>query len=191
VCLCWFHPLVRWLAGRLRLEQEYAADARAASAAGDAMDYVRCLARLALEQGAGRGSPAPALWRRRPEILRRIDMLRRNRDGLPPRLGWRTAGAVVVLAAAACVAVAGIGPLRAIAVGAAPPDAAPGANAPVVADVQGDPLPAGAVARLGTNRWRHGSTIHYVAFGPEDKTLVTAGQDNTVRLWDMTTGREI
>ena len=91
VCLCWFHPLVRWLAGRLRLEQEYAADARAASAAGDAMTYVRCLARLALEQGAGRGSPAPALWRRRPEILRRIDMLRRNRDGLSLRLGWGTA----------------------------------------------------------------------------------------------------
>src|SRR5262249_5089669 len=58
VCLCWFHPLVRWLAGRLRLEQEYAADARAASTADDAMTYVRCLARLALERGAGRGSPA-------------------------------------------------------------------------------------------------------------------------------------
>jgi WD40 repeat protein len=191
VCLCWFHPLVRWLAGRLRLEQEYAADARAA-AAGDAMDYVRCLARLALERGAGRSSPAPALWRRRPEILRRIDMLRCNRDGLPSPLKWRTTGAVVALAAAACVAVAGIGPLRAIAVGAAPRDeAAPGAKAPVGADVRGDPLPAGALARLGTTRWRHGSTIHYVAFGPEDKTLVTAGQDNTVRLWDMTTGQEI
>jgi WD40 repeat protein/beta-lactamase regulating signal transducer with metallopeptidase domain len=191
VCLCWFHPLVRWLAGRLRLEQEYAADARAA-AAGGAMDYVWCLARLALDQGAGRGSPAPALWRRRPEILRRIDMLRRNRDGLPSPLRWHTASAVVALAAAACVAVAGIGPLRAIAVGAAPPDEpAPGAKAPAGADVQGDALPAGAPVRLGTTRWRHGSTIHYVAFGPEDKTLVTAGQDNTVRLWDMTTGQEI
>src|SRR5262249_27675648 len=38
VCLCWFHPLVRWLAGRLRLEQEYAADAWAASAAADSTD---------------------------------------------------------------------------------------------------------------------------------------------------------
>jgi hypothetical protein len=40
VCLCWFHPLVRWLAGRLRLEQEYAADAWVASAAVDPTDYV-------------------------------------------------------------------------------------------------------------------------------------------------------
>jgi WD40 repeat protein/beta-lactamase regulating signal transducer with metallopeptidase domain len=200
VCLCWFHPLVRWLGGRLRLEQEYAADASAASAAGDAMTYVRCLARLALEQGTGRGSPAPAFWRRRPEILRRIDMLRRNRDGLSLRLGRGAAGAVVVLATAACVAVAGVGPLRAIAVAVAeepaPADTTP-TTAPEVkpaaagADAHGDLLPAGAVARLGTTRWRSGANINYVAFGPDDKTLITAGQDGTVRLWDIATGKEV
>ena len=56
-CLCWFHPLVLWLAARLRLEQEFAADAWVASAVGDSSDYVRCLARLALEQR--RGPPLP------------------------------------------------------------------------------------------------------------------------------------
>jgi WD40 repeat protein len=162
-CLCWFHPLVRWLAGRLRLEQEYTADAWAASAANDVMKYVRCLARLALELGQERGSLAPAFWRGRPEILRRIDMLRRNPHGHSPHLGPRAAWAVAALTAAACVTVA----------------------------VHGDPLPAGAVARLGTTRWRHGATISYVAFGPDGKTLITAGQDNTVRLWDLATGKEI
>jgi WD40 repeat protein/beta-lactamase regulating signal transducer with metallopeptidase domain len=195
-CLCWFHPLVRWLAGRLRLEQEYAADARAAAAAGDAMTYVRCLARLALEQGAGHGAPAPAFWRHRPEILRRIDMLRRNRDGLAPRLGRGPACGVVVLAAAACVAVSGVGPLRAIADGPAPdeskPDvAAPGAKAQAATDPHGDPLPAGTVARLGTTRWRAGATINFLAFGPEGKSLVTAGQDGSVRQWDLGTGKEV
>src|SRR5262249_15043982 len=111
-CLCWFHPLVRWLADRLRLEQEYAADAWVASATNDSTNYVRCLARLALELSRGRSSLAPSLWRRRPEIFRRIDMLRRNAHGQPPRLGRRTAWTVTVLAAAACVAVAGVGPLR-------------------------------------------------------------------------------
>jgi WD40 repeat protein/beta-lactamase regulating signal transducer with metallopeptidase domain len=193
VCLCWFHPLVRWLAGRLRLEQEYAADAWAASAAGNAMTYVRCLARLALERGTGRASLAPAFWRRRPEIFRRIDMLRGNRDGLSLRLGRPTAGAVVVLAAAACVAVAGVGPLRPIADDPAKPveTAAEVKAVAATADTNGDALPAGALARLGTTRWRHGATITYVAFGPEGKTLITAGQDNTVRLWDMATGKEI
>jgi WD40 repeat protein/beta-lactamase regulating signal transducer with metallopeptidase domain len=200
VCVCWFHPVVRWLASRLRLEQEYAADARAASVAGDAMTYVRCLARLALEQGTGRRALAPALWRRRPEILRRIDMLRRNRDGLSRRVGWGAAIAVVVLAGAACVAVAGVGPLRVIPgvpeiFDATPADDSAPEEVKVAAgaarDAHGDPLPAGATARLGTTRWRQGANITYLAYGADDKTLITAGQDGTVRLWDLTTGQEI
>ncbi len=192
-CLLWFHPLVRWLASRLRLEQEYTADAWAVSAANDAMTYVRCLARLALELGQGRGSLAPAFWRRRPEILRRIDMLRRYPHGHSPRLGKGTVWTVTMLAAAACVAVAGVGPLRSVAE-ALPlvnSDAAPEVKAPATADLHGDPLPAGALARLGTTRWRHGANITFVAFGPEGKTLITAGEDHTVRLWDLATGQEI
>jgi WD40 repeat protein/beta-lactamase regulating signal transducer with metallopeptidase domain len=190
-CLCWFHPLVRWLAGRLRLEQEYTADAWAASAASDTMNYVRCLARLALELGGERGSLAPAFWRRRPEILRRIDMLRRNPHGHSPRLAKGTAWTVAVLAATACVAVAGVGPLRSAAEDPPPAQAAPEVKAPATADLHGDPLPAGALARLGTTRLRHGAPITFVAFGPEGKTLITAGQDNTARLWDLATGKEI
>src|SRR5262249_30039723 len=110
MCLCWFHPLVRWLAARLRLEQEYAADAWVASVATDAGDYIRCLARLALEHSQARRSLAPALWRRRPEILRRIDMLHHAPPGLPSRLSKRTTTLVAVVAAAACLAVASVGP---------------------------------------------------------------------------------
>lgn len=186
-CLCWFHPLVRWLAGRLRLEQEYAADAWVASARSDATDYVRCLARLALEQSHGRGPLAPAFWRRRPEILRRIDMLRRNPKGHAPRLGKRAAWAVAVLTAAACVVVAGVGPLRSAPEGAA----APAAEVKTPTDPHGDALPDGALARLGTTRMRHGAEVTFVAFGPGGKTLLTAGQDNTIRLWDLADGKEI
>lgn len=193
-CLCWFHPLVRYLTGRLRLEQEYAADAWAASAATDPTDYVRCLARLALERGGGRGSLAPAFWRRRAEILRRIDMLRHNLrhnpEGLPLPLRRRTAWTVAGLAAAACLAVAGVGPLRSAAEDAKP--AAPGSDTPqVTTDVNGDSLPAGARARLGTTRLRHGSEVTFVAFGPDGKTVVTAGRDNTLRVWDLANGKEI
>jgi WD40 repeat protein/beta-lactamase regulating signal transducer with metallopeptidase domain len=190
-CLCWFHPLVRWLAGRLRLEQEYAADAWVASAASDSTNYVRCLARLALELSRGRGSLAPAFWRRRPEILRRIDMLRRNPHGQPPRLGRGTAWTVAVLAAAACVAVAGVGPLRSAVDGPKPAEAGPAIKDKTATDLHGDPLPAGALARLGTTRWRHGANVTFVTFGSDGTTLLTASQDNTIRLWDLATGTEI
>ena len=177
VCLCWFHPLVRWLAGRLRLEQEYAADACVVSAAGDPTNYVRCLARLALELDRGHGFLAPAFWRRRPEILRRIDMLRRNPTGLPTRLGAGSGWTVAVLAAVACLAVGGVGSLRSAADAAKASEDVSDATTKATTDRHGDPLPAGALTRFGTTRMRHGAEVTFVAFGPGGRRL-TAGRDN-------------
>src|SRR5262249_25587331 len=57
-------------------------------------------------------------------------------------------------------------------------------------DQQGDPLPAGALARLGTVRLRHGHTVNDVYFMPDGKSLLTVAEDGTVRLWDLA-GREL
>ena len=62
---------------------------------------------------------------------------------------------------------------------------------PVARDQQGDPLPAGAVARLGTLRWRHDGAVYFAAFLPDGKTVITAGEDRTVRVWDFPSGKEI
>src|SRR5579859_7077552 len=51
----------------------------------------------------------------------------------------------------------------------------------------GEPLPPGAVARLGTTRLRHPG-LCAVAFAPDGKTLATAGTDRRLRVWDGTTG---
>jgi WD40 repeat protein len=65
----------------------------------------------------------------------------------------------------------------------------PGQRTPGV-DLNGDPLPAGALARLGTLRWRHPASVTFVAF-PDDQTLLTGSVDRTLRLWDRATGKEI
>src|SRR5439155_7545263 len=59
------------------------------------------------------------------------------------------------------------------------------------ADRFGDPLPPGAIARLGTVRWRHGDGATFVAFLPGGKVLLTVGRDETVREWDVATGKEL
>ena len=58
-------------------------------------------------------------------------------------------------------------------------------------DCLGDPLPPGAVARLGTLRLRHGGAVSSVAFSRDGKTLVSAGEDPVLRLWEVATGKEV
>jgi RNA polymerase sigma factor (sigma-70 family) len=56
-------------------------------------------------------------------------------------------------------------------------------------DLHGDPLPDGAVARLGTSRFNHGNNVVGVAFTPDGKGLVSFGGDGFVRVWDPSSGR--
>ena len=61
---------------------------------------------------------------------------------------------------------------------------------PPRADRPDDPLPPGAVARLGTSRLRHGNAVSFVTFTPDGRAVIS-GSDGTVRLWDASTGKEI
>jgi WD40 repeat protein len=56
-------------------------------------------------------------------------------------------------------------------------------------DALGDPLPSGALQRLGTDRFRAGYTIAMCAFLPDGKSVLTVDQGFTAIVWDVATGK--
>jgi WD40 repeat protein len=59
-------------------------------------------------------------------------------------------------------------------------------------DLYGDPLPPGALARIGTIRLRHGSEEGgLVRFTADGKALLSICADGVVHFWDVATGREL
>jgi WD40 repeat protein len=57
-------------------------------------------------------------------------------------------------------------------------------------DLYGDPLPPGAVARLGTVRFRTGSGVFQLLVSPDGKNVVSRDSGN-IRLWEFPTGKPL
>ncbi len=81
LALNFYHPLAHWLAARLRLEQELAADAWGAALSGGKATYLAAVARLALRRDSVAFTwPAQAFLPARGTFIRRIEMLRNSKQ---------------------------------------------------------------------------------------------------------------
>src|SRR5579859_4230983 len=65
------------------------------------------------------------------------------------------------------------------------------AQPPARVDRFGDPLPAGAIARLGTTRFRHGEYIGSMAISPDSKQIAVAAAGKNIVVWDAATGKRL
>src|SRR5262245_1636546 len=66
----------------------------------------------------------------------------------------------------------------------------------VQTDRYGDPLPPGAISRIGTVRLRHQEEVWSVIFSPDGQTVIAGGpfhvageEVDAVRFWDVRTGK--
>jgi hypothetical protein len=104
-----YHPVAHWLASRLALHQELAADAWGVRLAGGRSRYLKALALLALRldagPGGGQGLDGVVLAFGGGGFLRRMEMLNRENGTLPVESApsWRSRGATLALVAAVAV----------------------------------------------------------------------------------------
>jgi WD40 repeat protein len=71
------------------------------------------------------------------------------------------------------------------------PWTAAGGEPSAAKDRFGDPLPAHVRVRMGTMRFRQGSSVHMLTFSPNGRILASLGFDSKLRLWDFPSGREL
>jgi beta-lactamase regulating signal transducer with metallopeptidase domain len=98
LALHFYHPVVHWLSSRMRLEQEFAADAVAAEHAGGQREYLRTLAHMALRQSTESSlGLARAFLSERSMFVERMKMLRDKRRKSQPLSAGKQALLVVSL----------------------------------------------------------------------------------------------
>lgn len=189
--ILFFQPLLWLLLRRIVRTAEEVCDDYVVDLGLDRRDYARRLAEIAQRfqphtsaAGVGMVSLKSLLGRR---IVRILDGSRR----LSVRAGLRAAAATVLVGAAGTLLVGLLAVRQNPADAATNPDAATtNKDESARTDFLGDPLPPGAVARIGTVRLRHPETICRVAFTRDGKSLASAGRGG-IRLWETAGGKPV
>lgn len=98
--------------------------------------------------------------------------------------------AVLTALVAATVTGIGLAALRGPADPKVAPPPLPAVPPAESADAAGDPLPPGALARMGSDRLHHGSNIHRLTVSNDGKWVISSGSHTGYRVWDLETGKE-
>ncbi len=72
----------------------------------------------------------------------------------------------------------------------------PAHSEPPRTDLFGDPLPPGAITRIGTERFRHRGSIYSLAYSPDGKLIASGDSFETparssIAVWDAATGKQL
>jgi RNA polymerase sigma factor (sigma-70 family) len=140
-------------------------------------------------------TPAPA------DVVHATLEIAAGRAAVPVRIGQLCAGSAGAAHAWIGFAAAGwvlaVGLFFGLRPGSSPPGplpeppAAPKDERPQAAtDVHGDPLPPGAVARIGTTRFRHDEWLYLADWSPDGR-FIASSAGKTVIVWEADTGREL
>jgi WD40 repeat protein/beta-lactamase regulating signal transducer with metallopeptidase domain len=200
--LLFFHPAVWYVSRRVSAERENCCDDLVVSAGCDRVQYAGTLIRVAEAYAAlndiGASSHASALaanGKGSTEFNRRIVRLLYGES----RVRLSRGGTLVVLLVLVAVL---IGPTAAPpkiellfadeqrGVGDSGQDTPDKLQIAARLDLYGDPLPDGAVMRLGTTRLRHPWRSSCAAFSPDGRLLASGGNRSVV-LWDASTGKRV
>jgi RNA polymerase sigma factor (sigma-70 family) len=155
---------------------------------------LRGAARAALQEAAGKAVTAavpPGALALLEGGRRAVGMTRAKAFALLVALSALAAGA----GACAWQALSAKGPAPVEAGGANPRASAPAPGADGEkrerTDSDGAPLPEGALARLGTLRFRHKFDVTHAVFSRDGKALIAADRTGLVLFWDVETGKEL
>jgi len=196
VCgLYWFNPLAWYGLSRLRIEREMACDDCVVNAGERASDYASELISVAETHRDARLVDAVAMARTTKLEARIHCMFDRTKSHRPltrrSALGLTLATSLLVLMTVISHPVQG--DVQKNAATRQPRTEAfveaSKAKAKKTTDSLGDPLPQGALLRLGTMRFRHPSTVSEMALSPDGTTVVTASPGKLI-VWDAITGKE-
>jgi RNA polymerase sigma factor (sigma-70 family) len=157
-----------------------AALAGASASAAVPAPLLHATARAAVWFASGAASPAPVSA---AAVTLAKGALRAMQSKVKIAAGFLLAAGLLVSGAALLV--------KAAPRPAEPPAKEAPADAPKQPVADGTPLPGGAVARLGSDTFRHGDAVFFAAYTADGKRLLTAGKDDTLRLWDPATGKEL